>query len=136
MRHRPPPPSTRPAPPTRPAPTPAAATPAAALPDGASLQDLAIAASVATVLGTAVVANARGDAAPCSLCQGTGGCACFACAGAGRRDPVGEDAADAASRPPTRRDVLGRAPPPRGACRVCGGSGLILCRDCSGSGFK
>ena len=39
-----------------------------------------------------------------------------------------------ASTPRQRRDPVGRSGNPR-ACRVCGGTGLVLCSRCKGSGY-
>ena len=33
-------------------------------------------------------------------------------------------------------NVLGVLPRPPGECRVCRGTGLILCKRCGGSGFR
>lgn len=108
--------------------------------------------AVLATAGAAAWAVGRGDApVGCSLCQGTGGCSCFACSGSG--NPASTSSSNsgpltmeevAASREKIerpQRDFFGRAPARTGArgsglqCRVCGGTGLVLCSQCKGSGF-
>ena len=116
--------------------------------------------AVLATAGAAAWAVGRGDAPQgCSLCQGTGGCSCFACSGSGNPTSTGSSDSRrpltmeevAASREenerrngggkPPQRDFFGRAPRRVGArgaglqCRVCGGTGLVLCSQCKGSGF-
>lgn len=117
--------------------------------------------AVLATAGAAAWAVGRGDApVGCSLCQGTGGCSCFACSGSGS-PASSSSSSETSSRPltmeevaasreeaerssggkPPRRDFFGRAPARMGArgaglrCRVCGGTGLVLCSQCKGSGF-
>lgn len=125
-----------------PAPTPLTAShtqplPPRALPDVATLQDAVVGSAVALLAGTAVAASVRGDDTPCTLCAGTGGCGCFACATAATdtaSDALDRATAAAATGRRPKRDVLGRTAS-TGACRVCGGTGLLLCRKCGGKGY-
>lgn len=119
--------------------------------------------AVLATAGAVAWAVGRGDAPEgCSLCQGTGGCSCFACSGSG--DPsssssssssgpsslppltmeevaAARERSEPANGKPRERDFFGRAPRRVGArgaglqCRVCGGTGLVLCSQCKGSGF-
>ena len=125
----------------------------------ATVQDAIMGGAVLATAGAAAWAVGRGDApVGCSLCQGTGGCSCFACAGSGNpastsspnsrpltmeevaasREEI--ERANGGKKPP-QRDFFGRAPTRVGArgaglqCRVCGGTGLVLCSQCKGSGF-
>lgn len=72
-----------------------------------------------------------------SAAAGTGGIRCFACEGAGTveksRDSM--DSMDGGSPTPRRRDPVGRSGGNPRACRVCGGTGLVLCSKCRGSGY-
>lgn len=124
----------------------------------ATVQDAIMGGAVLATAGAAAWAVGRGDSpVGCSLCQGTGGCSCFACSGSG--NPSSTSASN--SRPltmeevaaareanetanngkPPQRDFFGRVPRRVGArgaglqCRVCGGTGLVLCSQCKGSGF-
>jgi len=131
-----------------------------ALPDVATVQDAIMGGAVIATAGAAAWAVGRGDTpVGCSLCRGTGGCSCFACQGSG--NPPSSPSSDASSSgpltmeevaafrekaegsgPPPKRDFFGRAPRRVGArgvgenCRVCGGTGLVLCSQCRGSGFE
>jgi hypothetical protein len=101
-----------------------------------TVQDAIVGGAVFAAIGAAAWAGTKGDPEPCSLCAGTGGCGCFACGSSGAT-AVPKPAADAlpAARPP-KRDILGRVPPPAGQCRVCGGTGLVFCSSCRGSGYR
>ena len=127
------------------------------------MQDLIVGGAVSAAVGAALVGGTRKDAEACSLCQGTGGARCFACEGTGKSAGSGSGSDSSASssplgtmggeeydreggaagggggprRPPPTLGGLGggRSRNPR-ACRVCGGTGMVLCRDCKGSGYK
>jgi hypothetical protein len=124
------------------------------------MQDLIVGGAVSAAVGAALVGGTRKDAAACSLCQGTGGARCFACEGTGKREASSSpDASDASAsssplgsmgdydreggaappRPPATLDEMvsggRRARNPR-ACRVCGGTGMVLCSQCKGVGYK
>lgn len=127
----------------------------------ATVQDAIMGGAVLATAGAAAWAVGRGDAPEgCSLCQGTGGCSCFACSGSGGNPSsstsnsssslppltmeevtAAREENDPANGKPSRRDFFGRAPRRVGArgaglqCRVCGGTGLVLCSQCKGSGF-
>ncbi len=108
-----------------------------ALPLVSTVQDAIVGGAVAAALGVAAWAGAKGDPETCALCAGTGGCGCFACSSSGVVNVVKEaSTSDAAPPRPVRRDLLGRVPPPPGQCRVCGGTGLVLCSGCRGSGYR
>lgn len=99
--------------------------------ESSALQDVIVGGAIFGAVGTALYSGLKKDPVPCSLCQGTGGCQCFACGGEGLKDPLNKSEV----RRNAKRDVLGREINPR-ACRVCGGSGMVLCSKCGGSGFQ
>lgn len=129
--------------------------------DPSSIQDLIVGGAVSAAVGAALVGGTLKDAEACSLCQTTGGARCFACEGTGKREP--DASSSSSSRGPNNGPGLGgredydregggapRPPPqtleelvagrrrPRNprACRVCGGTGMVLCSQCKGSGYK
>jgi hypothetical protein len=109
---------------------------AQALPAVATVQDAIVGGAVFAAIGAAAWAGARGDPTPCTLCSGTGGCGCFACSASGASSATKATGEGVIPARPLRRDPLGRAAPPAGQCRVCGGTGMVLCSACRGSGFK
>lgn len=54
--------------------------------------------------------------------------------GGSSMDSVDADLRPIESARPPKRDFVGRSTNPR-ACRVCGGTGLVLCSQCRGSGY-
>ena len=125
--------------------------------DPSAMQDLIVGGAVSAAVGAAIVGGTRKDAEACSLCQGTGGARCFACEGTGKREPSSSSEGSASSsplgtlggdeydreggtpKPPpaTLGELVGgrRSRNPR-ACRVCAGTGMVLCSQCKGSGYK
>jgi hypothetical protein len=126
--------------------------------DPSSMQDLIVGGAVSAAVGAALVGGTRKDAEACTLCQGTGGARCFACEGTGKREPDGSSSSSSSGgssplgsgeeydregggtpRPPPASldEMVGgrRTRNPR-ACRVCAGTGMVLCSQCKGSGYK
>lgn len=103
---------------------------------GYDLQDLIVGGAVTAAVGAALYNGLKKEPVPCDLCAGNGGIRCFACQGGGSMDLVDKDllATNNQQRPP-KRDFVGRGGANPRACRVCQGTGLVLCSKCKGSGY-
>ena len=95
--------------------------------------DTALFALVSTgAAAVALLMSTKPAPRPCDGCDSAGGVRCFVCSGGGR--VISQAAVSAEELRSTR--ALGLTPRDAEACRVCSGTGLILCRRCGGSGFK
>ena len=89
------------------------------------------AAAVALFACGALLWNAtRREELPCEECSSKGGVTCFACAGEGRTESSSDSPPDAAFA-----RSLGLTPRSSDECRICRGTGLLLCKRCGGRGF-
>eukprot|EP00878_Enallax_costatus_P024892 GHUV01026587.1.p2 GENE.GHUV01026587.1~~GHUV01026587.1.p2 ORF type:complete len:156 (-),score=7.72 GHUV01026587.1:607-1074(-) len=99
-------------------------------------QDFIVGGAVTAAVGAALYSGLKKEPVPCDLCAGNGGIRCFACQGGGSMDLIDKDllVTGDQQRPP-KRDVIGRSGGNPRACKVCKGTGLVLCSKCRGSGY-
>jgi hypothetical protein len=110
--------------------------------DSSTLQDVIVGGAVTAAVGAALYSGLKKEPVPCDLCAGNGGIRCFACSGVGTGSmesldgsPLGSADGDAVASTRPRRDAVGRLGGNPRACRVCKGTGLVLCSKCRGSGY-
>eukprot|EP00882_Tetradesmus_deserticola_P007590 GHRQ01007994.1.p1 GENE.GHRQ01007994.1~~GHRQ01007994.1.p1 ORF type:complete len:171 (+),score=64.15 GHRQ01007994.1:768-1280(+) len=113
--------------------------------DPAALQDVIVGGAVTAAVGAALYSGLKKDPIPCDLCAGNGGIRCFACSSdmlgssgsmSSLDDLIDKDVLlppEQRKRP--KRDILGRSGGNPRACKVCKGTGLVLCSKCRGSGY-
>lgn len=103
------------------------------------LQDVIVGGAVVSAVGAALFSGLKKDPVPCDLCAGNGGIRCFACQGdlTASVDLIDKDLLLPPEQRQTRpkRDVVGRMGANPKACKVCKGTGLVLCSKCKGSGY-
>jgi hypothetical protein len=112
----------------------------------APAQDVIVGGAVTAAVGAALYSGLKKDPVPCDLCAGNGGIRCFACSGdvmsssssmSSYDDLIDKDLLlppeQRKQRP--KRDIVGRSGGNPRACKVCKGTGLVLCSKCKGSGY-